>query len=53
MLRALLMSKQTVKDVDLRSQRVFTRVDYNVPMEDANGTRMITDDTRIRATLPT
>ena len=53
MLRALLMPKLTVNDVDLHGQRVFVRVDYNVPMEEAGGTMIINDETRIRATLPT
>jgi phosphoglycerate kinase len=44
------MNKKTLKDVQVSGQRVFIRVDYNVPM-DKEG--KITDDTRIRATLPT
>ena len=45
------MEKQTVEDIDLAGKTVLVRVDYNVPFE-PNTTR-ISDDSRIRASLPT
>jgi len=47
------MSKLTVKDLDVRGQRVFVRVDFNVPMEEKDGQMVVTDVTRIKETLPT
>ena len=44
------LRKQTIQDVDLRDKRVIIRADFNVPLDDA---LQITDDTRIRSTLPT
>jgi phosphoglycerate kinase len=44
------LKKQTIEDVNLRGKRVLIRADFNVPLDDA---LQITDDTRIRSTLPT
>ncbi|MBV8352432.1 MAG: phosphoglycerate kinase, partial [Verrucomicrobia bacterium] len=47
------MAKLSVRDLDVKGRRVLVRVDFNVPTEVIDGKTRITDDTRIRESLPT
>jgi len=47
------MAKLTIRDVPLKGKRVLVRVDYNVPLQEKDGVQVITNDKRIRETVPT
>ena len=44
---------KSIDDLDLAGRRVFIRVDFNVPLDKSGDVVRITDDSRIRASLPT
>jgi Phosphoglycerate kinase len=46
------MEKLSVRDLEVKGRRVLVRVDFNVPTEEIDGKIRITDDTRIRESLP-
>ena len=47
------MAKTTIRDLSLKGKRVLVRVDYNVPLQEKDGVQIITNDKRIKATVPT
>src|SRR5271170_2799044 len=47
------MAKITIRDLSLKGKRVLVRVDYNVPLQDKDGVQVITNDKRIKETVPT
>src|SRR4029453_12596697 len=47
------MPKLSLSQIDVKEKHALVRVDFNVPLEERDGRQVITDDTRIRESLPT
>ena len=47
------MAKKSIRDIEVTGKRCFVRVDFNVPLDEKDWHMVITDDTRIKETLPT
>jgi len=47
------MPKLTIRDINVKGREVLMRADFNVPLKDQDGEKIITDDTRIKGALPT
>ena len=47
------MAKKSIRDIEVTGKRCLVRVDFNVPLDEKDGAMVITDDTRIKETLPT
>jgi phosphoglycerate kinase len=47
------MNKLALTQIDVKGKRVLVRADFNVPLEEREGKQVVTDDTRVRETLPT
>ena len=45
-----MLKKLSIRDIDFQGKRVFCRVDFNVPLDEHN---QVTDDTRVKASMPT
>ncbi len=47
------LGKLTVRDIDVRGKRVLVRADLNAPLKEVDGSVVVSDDARIRASVPT